>query len=385
MAKKKTDIEVYYVDHYGQNNFFRHRIMLYSWGTGINIGQFQIPFSFKLPDNLPGSYDERVPGIDDNEYKAVIAYKVKAESLASGLKLKHTQPLIIREPIKTMSSIMQQSMQVHAKTWCCIDQGLSSIKCYFDNSWYMPGDTAQVITEIDNSKCKLAVKKIDSDLVKYLKLTANSGHTKDIRRVVCRTQFPGLPAFTSSIGDQKRQTPIPLVSEIQNQPLQPSANGQFVNCQYTLKVTGVLEGCTCCNKDPNAEVPIQLVSRPLANFNQVQRPENWSPQVLPAITVNFNPNDMYQSAKSQNMNINVSVPSPQQMMSQMPQMNMNVNMNPVNPMLQPQAQVNMNMNMNEPLIGANMGMPQMNVQMNVSGNAQYQPPQQGNIQVNFQA
>lgn len=64
--------------------------MLYSWGTGINIGQFQIPFSFKLPDNLPGSYDERVPGIDDNEYKAVIAYKVKAESLASGLKLKHT-------------------------------------------------------------------------------------------------------------------------------------------------------------------------------------------------------------------------------------------------------------------------------------------------------
>lgn len=43
-GQKKTDIEVYYIDHHGRNYFFCHRIQLYSWGSGIRVGQFQLPF-----------------------------------------------------------------------------------------------------------------------------------------------------------------------------------------------------------------------------------------------------------------------------------------------------------------------------------------------------
>lgn len=65
----------------------------------------------------------------------------------------------------------------------------------------MPGATAKVITEIDNSNCNLDVTKINAELNKYVNLKANSGHTKQIHKVVTKTEFPGLPAKTASVGE----------------------------------------------------------------------------------------------------------------------------------------------------------------------------------------
>lgn len=49
-------------------------------------------------------------------------------------------------------------MRKNAKTWCCVDNGESSIKCYFENNSYLPGEKANIITEIDNSKCTIGIK-----------------------------------------------------------------------------------------------------------------------------------------------------------------------------------------------------------------------------------
>jgi len=40
---------------------------------------------------------------------------------------------------------------VNAKTWCCISQGTSHIKVFFERNSYLPGETAQIVAEVDNS------------------------------------------------------------------------------------------------------------------------------------------------------------------------------------------------------------------------------------------
>lgn len=39
--------------------------------------------------------------------------------------IKDTQEMIVREPLKTNIQAMYGEMEVKAKTWCCVDQGVS--------------------------------------------------------------------------------------------------------------------------------------------------------------------------------------------------------------------------------------------------------------------
>ena len=51
-------------------------------------------------------------------------------------------------------------MIVKSKTWGCINQGESQIRCVFDKNYYLPGDQAFLCVDIDNSDCNLDVKEI---------------------------------------------------------------------------------------------------------------------------------------------------------------------------------------------------------------------------------
>lgn len=133
-----------------------------------------------------------------------------------------------------------------------------------------------------------------------------------------------------------------------------------MTCQYSLSVTGILSGCTCCNKHPKAEVGIQLVAQPLENFGIVQKPDNWAPEVLAPTTITFDPSHMYNPVKAQGISMNINIPQPNMQMNVQPQVNMNV-----------QPQVNMNVQ------------PQMNMQMNMNANPMQMGPQGGDVSMNF--
>ncbi len=55
------------------------------------------PFQFVLPNHLPGTFSE-----EQAAFKANIKYKVKAEVVGGDgkTKLKHSQQLVVREPLK---------------------------------------------------------------------------------------------------------------------------------------------------------------------------------------------------------------------------------------------------------------------------------------------
>ena len=288
------------VYHKGENNFYRHKFPVFCFNyPTIPPGQYCFPFSLALQSNLPGTFYETEP-----HFTAGIKYKIKVElcfSHNNETALKYSQPLIIREPIKNqMMFNVPVENSINAKTWCCLAQGLSKIKCFFEKNTYCPDELANMICEIDNSQCNLSVRNVNIQLIMNIHLKTNHGRERHFSETVNSFDLPGIGARQTALNDQRKIAGMYLTNKVRSRPIQPSTSGNFVRCEYVLAVKTVLDGVTCCTADPEVRIPLTIFAAPLANFNQVVAPQNWSPQVMPVYNCVFSEQYAYVSAKANN-------------------------------------------------------------------------------------
>ena len=71
-------------------------------------------------------------------------------------------------------------MTLNVKTWCFINRGSIHISAYFDKNAYAPNEVANVICEIDNSKCSIDMTNIDFVLINRMRFISNAGYSKEI-------------------------------------------------------------------------------------------------------------------------------------------------------------------------------------------------------------
>ena len=121
-----------------------------------------------LPEGLPSSiyYKKKTP----EKPKAKIKYWVKAvvHGVSTGgivgfftdRDLKYKQVIAIREKPVAFKANEQQQETSKIKTWCCIDQGVSSMWAAFEKNIYTPQEVAKAVIHVDNEKCRLPVKHI---------------------------------------------------------------------------------------------------------------------------------------------------------------------------------------------------------------------------------
>ena len=68
--------------------------------------------------------------------------------------------------------------------------------------------------------------------------------------------------------------------------LQASCKSNLLECEYFLRATTDYDSMLCCSSPPTIEIPIIIYIPNISfDFNRF-RPENWSPQVLPAFQIN---------------------------------------------------------------------------------------------------
>lgn len=284
--------------HKGHNSFYRHKFPIYVWqGDYIPRGQWCFPFSLALNQQLPGTFGEK-----EVHFQAKIKYKAKVElqALRKDVKpLKFTQELVVREPIKNqMLYNIPVENSVSAKTWCCIDQGVSKMKCFFEKNTYCPGELANMVCEVDNSLCNLPVRAVNMRLLMNIRLCAHHGKEKFIQETVNSYDLPGvIGARESAVGDNRKIAGILLTNQMRHRALQPSTTGSIVKCEYVLAVKTVLEGVTCCAADPEVRIPLTIFAAPPVNFNQIQAPQDWQPQVMPVYNCVFAEGFAYPSEK----------------------------------------------------------------------------------------
>jgi len=75
-------------------------------------------------------------------------------------------------------------MACNVTNMCCIGKGSASIVSSFDKMAYVPGETAVIVTSIDNTKCQVAVNTVDAKFHRSISLRAHDGKVKHIKDLV---------------------------------------------------------------------------------------------------------------------------------------------------------------------------------------------------------
>lgn len=270
-GRTETRQESYKVDvpHYGKRQIFKTMSLLLPGGTMLQ-GQFSIPFSFKLPDMIPGSF--ALSGTDFScsvEYASKIIVRVPG-MLKSDLR-DQTSMIVIQPPPPFPSSIIG-SASSNITLMCCVGRGTADISFRTDKDAFYTGESVFVSADVNNnSKTKLS--RLTIKLRRSLRLTASDGYSRYFEETVSEQQYPGLQPFTS-VKDLSMNLKVPS-----NLPQQ--CFGSSIQCLYSVRLAGKVRW----GKDATCTVPA-LVYHPYVEAPVVpQFPTVWQPTMIQPVAM----------------------------------------------------------------------------------------------------
>ena len=109
------------------------------YGGWLNPGTYQVAFTFQLPPNMPSSMNFKDKRKRENP-KAKCKYYVKTTLHTNDHsdKMKYKQVLMIREKPVEFRMNENQHEKSQISTWCCIDQGESTMWATYEKNIYTP-------------------------------------------------------------------------------------------------------------------------------------------------------------------------------------------------------------------------------------------------------
>jgi len=264
-----------------KKEIFNHEIPLYQISGNLNVGQYQFPFTFTLPDNIPGSFD-----IKHLDYEGRVRYSLTA-ALVSDRRdpIKYKSELIVRQrpniPNYNAPISSEQAVCV-----CCLSKGRSRLECSFQTDTYQPGQDAVLMCRADNRAATVAIKSFAVSLYQRISFRTKMGKETNFTRMICSNDFPGVAAGAENMSSPqlmslKLEDPLAKVPGSGPKPvLQPNVAGQLINCKYDLEVRPVFDApCSCCSNVPTATIPLIIYAPPLQNWVSAM-PMNFKPSVF---------------------------------------------------------------------------------------------------------
>jgi len=169
--------EEYYVDVPCKQKVkpYNYGFKLYEFPDNVlNEGQYTIPFSFLLPENLPTSF-EHIWTNNDGAFDARIQYYVKIYLIDTyNLKIVKTSKkfYIDQRPLDegTLHGDFQQQTQ-RINSCCCCKRGEITTKAYTEKNGYNCGEQVWMIVECANRMSR-PIREIVADFRKVIQVRA---------------------------------------------------------------------------------------------------------------------------------------------------------------------------------------------------------------------
>lgn len=266
--------ETYTETFYGEHQMFNVIIPVASFDRNLPFsGQYQYPFSFILPEGIPGSTSVAFGNATGRIY-----YKVKAVLEVVGTfksDLKFRQPIYIRQ-LPPFIGRLQSTYSSPVKVFCCFSKGFVNFSVTADKNSYTGGEVATIISSIENQSSK-PFKRLIAELVQVIELTARNGY-RETHRTMAKNVYPGIEPMTT---DMARQMALALPPD-----LQQNALGYLVRVYYTLNVRADLSW----GSDPTCAMPViiyesDLVMMAANPMVQVVAPPGYQPIMQQAVVV----------------------------------------------------------------------------------------------------
>lgn len=174
-----------------RNEFFCVNLNVYAQQGLVQPGQYQFPFTYKLPDVLPGTYWEE--GGDWSHhlatgYAAEIIYfaEVRVES-DRGVAAREEVRFVVNEK---SDRALAPSYASNSKTFA-FTKGKLKVDVWLDHNSYFPGNTVLAKMQCNNTSTK-ATDKIFLKIFRVLDLQAGH-HRKHLSTQVYTHVYDGLP------------------------------------------------------------------------------------------------------------------------------------------------------------------------------------------------
>lgn len=272
----KTEVLV----HKDKNEFFAHTFPLFSQtGSFFPYGQYSFPFTFKLLDNLPGTFIDNWTEHGEKcyaktQYKLWAGMKEPRGNLALFTKLYFA----VDQKWESSSGIQKKEYQKNLKGYCYSDLGELKIACRFDKDKFFVGENAQMTFEIDNSKCKTDITTIKCQLIQNTKLqTHDKPNLKFKSQVLSETSISGIKSGEMRVG----QNAYPIILNVKTQSEhQASSNHNLIQNTFSLSISTKMSDCLCCESDPSTSIDVKIFNPQPINYHPPQQPPGWNPQVM---------------------------------------------------------------------------------------------------------
>lgn len=294
-------------------SIFNTTNMLYGMAQTLPPGQYQFPFSFQLPDQIPGTFE-----IKHFDFEGRIRYTLTAVLNCEGRDpIKYRTDLVVRQrpTIANYNAPVTAEQEVCS---CCSNKGRCTLICNFQSDTYQPGNDAVLMTTVDNSICTVDITNFAVTLKQNVNFRTRTGKTSSHTRNVRTNEFPGVPRHTSTRGKPQLMTIRLEESSFEHgKVIQPSVQGLMITCNYQLEVRPIFAvSCLCCSNFPMITVPMYIYAPELQNWISAI-PQGFSPKVydtcniivpVPSMKLDFNMPGANISMPG--MSLGVSAPKP---------------------------------------------------------------------------
>lgn len=149
----------------------------------LSGGQYAYPFTFALPNHLPGSFE-----FYDEDKSAYIKYFVTARVVSNygtDHNLNAEALLIVRQQGENFSYPTRLSNTSNIRSWCFFQKGTSTLNLSYPKNSFCPGEQVIVDCEVVNTHCEVAATSVTLELYQQITLRADN-ESKYINRCIAR-------------------------------------------------------------------------------------------------------------------------------------------------------------------------------------------------------
>lgn len=257
------------VTRYGKHVIFRTEIMLLSGGD-LMRGQFTVPFSFLLPNGLPGSF-----ALHGYDFDCGIDYKVKALVKVPGLlkaNLRSVGVFEVQQPSPPFTQSIMGTNSAKVTTCCCFSKGYAQLEFKCTRDSFCSGECVTLVASANNNSSS-ELKRVTVKLRRRIQLHTNFGHSKFWDLTISEAIYPGVPP-RGSVKDVQMTLQIPADAPQQ-------CFGTLIQCMYSVRLSGKVK----CGSDATCTVPA-FIYRPLRTSSFVPPDDNaWNPISLPNVPI----------------------------------------------------------------------------------------------------
>ena len=248
-------------DHYQFKNIVNKRFQVYQGPSQETLkGQYSFPVSFPLPTGLPASFDMNWTE-EGRLCFGNISYKIQVSLESSNpnvVPIQAQQEFAVNQIVQGLNKNFRIRENKNVKSCCCMNKGFVQITSYFERGEYRGGDTAYIVTEVDNGLGKARIRDLRGEFVQEVELRTES-YNKIIKNVLNSHSIAGMLAGERRVGDNAQRIQVELIDK--DGPIQPTSKGQLITNKYSLVARAEVDACVCCDEHPNAKAEVNILSR----------------------------------------------------------------------------------------------------------------------------